>query len=198
VKTVAVVPVKRLDEAKVRLSGALTQKERAEFVRAMLGDVLSALEGSGRISRVAVISPDAEELRLPQGVVPLRQGCDGLNNILEQGREWAADEGADALLVVFADLPVLTAAQIAELVDSGREPNTLVIAHDRHGEGTNAMLAHPPGIASFHFGPQSYSRHLQAATRNGASAVTYRSPGTTLDIDTPYDLEEYRLWSAED
>src|SRR3972149_7271654 len=58
----AVVPVKRLDEAKGRLSVLLTPDERRRLALAMLEDVLRALQAVPRIDLVAVVSPDAGAL----------------------------------------------------------------------------------------------------------------------------------------
>jgi 2-phospho-L-lactate guanylyltransferase len=194
-KTVAIVPVKRLSEAKGRLADALTAQARVVLARHMLDHVLDTILRAARIDGVAVISPD-ETLPLPSGVELIRQKGSGLNKILEQGRAWSVEQTSDALLVVFADLPLLTSTELNEIVEAGSERNTIVIAPDRHGEGTNALLSHPPSLARFHFGPHSYTRHLQAATQANARAVTYTSPGTTFDIDTPRDLEEYGGRSA--
>lgn len=186
-KTAAVVPLKRLSEAKGRLADVLTPEERARLAREMLDQVLAAILASERIAIAAVITPDPT-LPLPHDVTLLRQKGSGLNRILGQGRSWAIEEGADALLVIFADLPLLTSAELDEIVNAGNEPNTIVLAPDRHREGTNALLAHPPFLARFHFGTHSFVRHVEAASQAGAACITYTSPGTTLDIDTPDDL----------
>lgn len=188
VKTVAVIPVKSLALAKTRLASILTPNERALLMLDMLSHILSAVGEAGEISRVAVISPDPAELHLPDGVVPLVQAGTGLNAVLEQGREWASGEGAEALLVIFADLPLVSASDISRMAALGSVPGTVVLAADRHGTGTNAMLAHPPSVAPFAFGPGSLAAHVAAAHAGGVRVELYRSPGTALDIDTLDDL----------
>ena len=187
-KTVAIVPVKSLVHAKSRLMGRLSPTERADLARDMLAHVLNALEESGAIEAVAVISPQPDELRLPEGVTPILQTRDGLNELLEQGRDWATKQGADALIVSFADLPLLLPTDIQKIVRLGQSNGTIVLAPDRHNNGTNLMLLHPPGLASFSFGDKSYSRHRATSYKVDARLEVYRSPGTSLDIDTPDDL----------
>lgn len=187
-RTVAVVPVKSLRESKSRLAGALSPEERASLTLGMLGHVLWAVERSGIVSGIAVISPEPGRLALPSGVICIEQARIGLNNLLEQGREWAIAEGADALMVVFADLPLLSPQDVADVVHLGRSAGTVVLVPDRHGQGTNLMLAHPVSIARFAFGADSYTRHQTEASRAGAHVQTYTSGGTALDIDTPDDL----------
>lgn len=187
-KTVAAVPVKSLQHTKSRLAAVLSPQDRANIALSMLAHVLSAIEASDAVDSIAVISPNPEELYLPFGVAPLLQSRNGLNQLLEQGREWAIQQKADALIVAFADLPRLTSGEIAGVVQLGETERTVVLAPDRHNRGTNIMLLHPPTLVPFAFGPGSYEKHIQGARRAGAHVEVYRSPGTSLDIDTPDDL----------
>ncbi len=188
-KTVAVVPVKKLDQAKSRLAGILSPDERAMLAFDMLSHVLDSLLISGVIDGVAVISPQPDELRLPAGVEPIVQAREGLNNLLEQGREWALQQDADALLVLFADLPLLMSSDISRIIQLGEKADTVVLAPDRYGSGTNAMLAHPASLARFAFGQGSFNIHKVAAMHAGAEIEIYRAIGTSLDIDTLDDLD---------
>jgi 2-phospho-L-lactate guanylyltransferase len=189
VKTVAVVPVKSLRQAKTRLANILSPEERASLALDTLSHVLDTLLSSLDPDAIAVISPQPDELRLPSLITPIVQEREGLNNSLEQGREWAIRRGAQALLVLFADLPLLSSSDIFRIVDLGRKEGTVVLAPDRHGSGTNAMLAHPVTLARFAFGPGSFNIHRVAALHAGADIEVYRSPGTSLDIDTLDDLD---------
>lgn len=187
-KTVAVVPIKGLPHAKSRLSSKLTPTERVTLARDMLAHVLIALQESGVIAAIAVISPQPEELHLPPGITALPQMQDGLNVLLEQGRDWANAQEADALMLAFADLPLLAPSDVRSIVRLGKAPNSVVLAPDRHSHGTNVMLLHPPSLVPFSFGPNSYDAHRAATERAGARLEVYRSRGTALDIDTPDDL----------
>lgn len=187
-KTVAIVPVKSLREAKTRLSDALSPHERATLTHDLLDHVLEAIAESGAVDEVGVISPDFYGLSLPLWVTPIEQTRQGLNGILEQGRRWAAIERADALMVIFADLPHLTPDDLRNIKALGSKVGTVVLAPDRHGEGTNIMLSNPVEMAYFAFGPHSFHKHWNEARKAGAHVEVYTSPGTTLDIDTPDDL----------
>lgn len=198
-KTVAIVPIKSLMHAKSRLMGRLSPTEREDLARNMLKHVLGTLEEAGVIGAIAVISPQPDELTLPEGVTAILQERDGLNELLEQGRDWATQRGADALVVAFADLPLLLPTDVKNIVRLGEPSGTIVLAPDRHTNGTNLMLLHPPGLAPFSFGDRSYYKHRTAAHRAAARLEVYRSPGTSLDIDTPDDLaclEKERLAAA--
>jgi 2-phospho-L-lactate guanylyltransferase len=199
VKTVAIVPVKGLGLAKSRLGWLLTAEERSLLVLDMLAHVLAAVRDSGAVDEIAVVSPSPAELPLPAGVRALKQRKPGLNAALEQGRRWAISRGADAVLVAFADLPALTANDISRIAGLGKDQGTVVLAPDRHGTGTNLLLAHPAALARFAFGPGSFAAHTEHARAAGAKVQVYRSHGAGLDIDTLDDLEfldSYRVAEA--
>lgn len=187
-RTFAVIPVKSLRNAKTRLASVLSPTERAELAREMLVHVLDALSSSGVVERIAVISQEPCELDLPPSVVVLPQTLPGLNNLLEQGREWAISQGADALLTIFADLPLLTPEDISRMIALGEQPDAVVLAPDRHNSGTNALLSHPPALARFAFGPSSLDAHIALAEAAGATVRLCTAPGLALDIDTLDDL----------
>lgn len=187
-KTVAVVPVKRLNEAKTRLAGVMLPEQRAALTLEMLRHVLDVLTRSGVVDLIAVVGPSAEGLNLPTNVTHVGQSTPGLNHAIGQGKEWAIARGTDALMVVLGDLPLLTPDDITSIVQLGSDSGTVVLAPDRHNAGTNIMLAHPASLARFAFGIDSYPKHLKLHREAGARVETYISPGTTLDVDTKEDL----------
>jgi 2-phospho-L-lactate guanylyltransferase len=198
-KTVVVVPVKDLARAKSRLGSTLSTEERAQLTLDLLQHVLEVIEGSGVVDCIALISPDPQDshfspFRNSNSAIHIPEERSGLNNVLKQGRDWAIEQKADALLSVLADLPLLTAHDVKSIVELGRERGTVVLAPDRHIAGTNLMLAHPPALARFAFGRRSFGKHVTLARRAGARVETYTSVGTTLDIDTPEDLA---YWESE-
>lgn len=196
-KTLAVVPVKSLQEAKSRLASALSPEERSALTLSMLNHVLAAIRASGVISSIGIVSPNSAELQLPDDIAVIEQTRSGLNNHLEEGREWAISNGADALMIIFADLPLLTPDDIRAIIDIGKVKGTVVLAPDRHGGGTNIMLTHPASLSAFAFGQGSYQKHRTQALPDGCRIKTYTSKGTALDIDTPEDLSFWRTVSEE-
>jgi 2-phospho-L-lactate guanylyltransferase len=198
---VAVVPVRGLERAKTRLGEALDPEERRALVEALLRRTIRAAITTPGIRAVAVVSPDPETLAVAAaaGAVTLPQGGGGLNEGLAEGRAWARELGATALLVVPADLPaigpgelglVLAAAhgRLAASRAAGNPAATLVVlVPDRAGEGTNLLLLAPPGAIPFQFGPGSRAAHGAAAARTGAAYLELEGP-LGLDLDTPDDL----------
>ena len=191
-RVVAVVPVRSLRGGKTRLAGTLTPEAREALSRRMLRHVLGQAVASGTVDRVVVVSPDEEALAFARDVHPSVVGLSqpttapGLNSALDLGRAWAEADGARAMLVLFADLPRLTAADVRDLAGLAAP---VALAPDRHGTGTNALrLQFPQGGAfAFAFGVGSAALHLAEARRLGLDVVVHRAPGLSFDLDTADD-----------
>lgn len=186
----ALIPVKGLPEAKSRLAPPFTGEERAALTLEMLRHVITAARESGVLARITVVSPDTTVLDFAAewGAAALLQRTIGLNPALDEARADAIARGAEAILVLHADLPHLHRAEIADMVRLLPPPPAAVLAPDYTGSGTNALLVAPPDAMPFHFGPDSFARHVAAA---GAWSLPYaiaRAPGIAGDVDTPDDV----------
>lgn len=179
------IPVKRLDQAKLRLSEKLLPEARRTLGLAMLTDVLSA---TSRWPARFLVTDD------PYGrLVGASFGCSlvadpgaGLNRALEEGTQAAIDAGARSLLVLPSDVPLVTAADVATLF---ARPENVVIVSSTDG-GTNALLRRPPGAVATRFGPASAEAHRRAAEEGGLECRVVTLASLTLDVDTYGDLVE--------
>lgn len=187
----AVVPVKRLGYALARLAVVLDRSERRVLQSAMLGDVLAALAGSGRLGEIVVVTSD-ERARAVAESIGARTVDD---HDPPQGINAAVEIGLDALdshsaLVVVSDLPLITAADIDHLLGAAPEGDAVVLARSEDGTGTNAMLLTPLDALRPELGPGSLARHVHQAEAAGVLAEVAYHPGIGLDVDTPGDLAE--------
>lgn len=188
-KLAIVVPIKQLEAAKSRLGEALDPEERMELAAQMLRRTLRVVAAAEIAACVAVITPDEAVFAIAceMRVTAIRQRSGGLNHALELGRRWAISQHVAALLVLPADLPLLTAQDLINLRDMSTR-HSIVIAPDRNGSGTNALLLQPPEAIPFCFGLDSYRLHLAAAEAAGVVAYSYMEVGTGLDLDMPEDI----------
>jgi 2-phospho-L-lactate guanylyltransferase len=196
---VAIVPIRSFRDGKTRLASAIEPADRERIVRSMFSAVIDAAEGSGVIERIVVVTPDEaiERAALHRGIEAVRQPAErpGLNAALDIGREHARSVDADGMLVLFGDLPLLEAEDVRSLVARDAK---VVIASDRHGSGTNALLLRFGGPEfAFHFGIDSRQKHFEEAERLGIDAVPFVSVGTAFDLDTIDDLEKLTLDGRE-
>jgi 2-phospho-L-lactate guanylyltransferase len=101
----------------------------------------------------------------------------------------ALSHSVQGVLIVPADLPLLTTDDIHEVVRRAVNPPVVVITPDRHHQGTNALLISPPGLIQYEYGPGSYQRHCKQAEKAGARLEICERGSVALDIDFPEDLE---------
>ncbi len=197
----AVVPVKDLAGTKSRLKPVLTPPGRAGLTVYMMKNVLVALREAG-VEHACVVSPDRTVLQMAEeaGATPLLQESRGLNPALEEAREWAVDEGASALLVLPADLPLLCAPDVEAVLEAAEEAegSLVVISPDAAGTGTNALLLRPPDALPFLFGSNSFEAHLNAAREREIPAQVCERTRLAFDIDTADDLAQFHERTAED
>lgn len=189
----AVVPVKHLGGTKSRLKPVLDPAARAGLTLYMMGRVVSRALEAG-LEAVSVVSPDPivlDEAR-KRGAKPLVQKSRGLNPALEEGRLWASKNGASALLVLPADLPLIEPEDVRDVLAEAAGGASVVISPDGARSGTNALFLRPPDALPFLFGPNSFEAHLNAAREIGAEARVCENQHLSFDLDTAGDLAAYR------
>jgi len=191
----AIVPVKPLRRGKSRLAGALSEDERTELNRSLLQNTLKTLSELKEVEEVLVISRDPQALTIARnyGARTVREdGQPELNTALKRATVVAQVYATGAVLILPADLPLVTGADVRTLIERAEEPPTVVIAPDRHGTGTNALLISPSGLIEYDFGENSFQRHCQRAKEAGARLEIVNLPTLGLDLDLPEDLELIR------
>jgi 2-phospho-L-lactate/phosphoenolpyruvate guanylyltransferase len=189
VSCLALVPVKAGGTGKQRLAQSLTHVQRAELIRLMLAEVLSALAATPAIDEVLVLSHERGHVP-PSIEVVSDPGC-GLNASLQGMLPALAARGATRLTILFADLPLVSAADVAALLGAARG-HTIALAPDHAGTGTNALTLPLPSSFQLKFGPGSFAAHLEEAARVGLTVATVRRAGLACDIDEPADIEALR------
>jgi 2-phospho-L-lactate guanylyltransferase len=195
-RTAAILPVKRFSDAKQRLGASVAETLRGELVRAMVGDVLSALERCGSIELTIVVTNEESvaDAARQQGVIVVADTAEeGQSAAVALGIARAQAEGAARVLCVPGDCPALDFVEVDALLSDALLGDatagaSVVIVPDRHGTGTNGLLIAPPQAISPSFGPGSCERHRELARAAGASCRLERATSLLLDIDTGEDL----------
>ena len=191
----AIVPVKPLRLGKSRLSGVLSDDERAILNRTFLEQTLDTLRQMPEISQTMVVSRDPTVLALARQYgarTVLEDGTPNLNGALTRATLLARNYATRGVFVLPADLPRLTKDDVVSFLEFVHEAPCVVISPDRHDDGTNALLVAPGGLIKYDFGAGSFERHCADALEKGARLEVVRNPNITLDLDTPEDLEMLR------
>lgn len=185
----ALVPVKARTAGKQRLARALSEEARTRLIGRMLEQVLAAIAQCPEIAGVAVVTP--ERAGLAAALRVLSDDGEGLNAALQAALPQLQADGVRRVAIIFADLPLLTVADVTALVQAGGAAG-IALAPDHSGSGTNAMCLTLPTAFHFQFGPASLARHSAEARRLGSAAALVRRDGLAFDIDEPQDVEKLR------
>jgi 2-phospho-L-lactate guanylyltransferase len=193
--TSAVIPIKQLEDAKQRLSGLLNSNERKLLFRAMVDDVLTAVEACTSIDNIVVVTNDEAVAELASAfgaeIRPEPEPPGLIEAVTETGKQLAA-EGVECMLFLPGDVPLVTPAELEVVLEgfgmSGQPEFMIVPASDLGG--SNCVACSPPDCMSFGFGIDSFRKHLVLARDHGIDPQVTKLPGIGLDIDTPSDISE--------
>jgi len=194
VSTWVVVLVKDFGSAKQRLGPALDPSERSALARtnatrairaAAAGDRVLVVAGSDEVAAVAA------ELGAEVLVEPRQEGQ---NVAAQRGIAHATGAGAESVLLLSSDLPLVTKQSVEDLLGAANavaQPAVIAVPAIGRG-GTNALYLNPPHAIGLHFGDDSLASFRREAQAKGVRFVIYRSAEMALDLDEPADLARLR------
>jgi 2-phospho-L-lactate/phosphoenolpyruvate guanylyltransferase len=188
----AIVPVKPLRRGKSRLSSVLSEDERALLNFTMLGNTLRTLSEVPEIDQILVVSRDPAALALAREYGSRTVQEDGqpeLNTALQRATVVAQMYSANEILILPADLPLLSRKDVQEVIGMAGKPPVIVIAPDRRNDGTNALYMNPTGIIEYRYGQGSYHHHIAQAETKGVRIEICHLSTLGLDLDLPEDLD---------
>ena len=182
------VPVKRFERAKQRLSRVLDSAGRAALAAAMLGDVLEQLSGTAGLAGVLVVTSDTEATASAGGfgaVVITDPADSGVNDAVARGITKLSSLGASAAIIAPGDIPFVTSAELG-IVLAALDQTAVVLTPASRDGGTNILGLSPPDVIAPAFGPDSFARHRALA--RGLRPAVIPLEGASHDIDEPADL----------
>ena len=192
--TWVVVLIKDFSSAKQRLQPALGPRSRQALARRNARLAVSAATAGDRVLVVAG-SYEVAELAATWGAdVLLEPSQDGQNVAAARGIERAVEGGADAVLLLSSDLPLVTIEAVREVIESASRldsPVAVAVAATGRG-GTNALYLRPPGAITLHFGSDSLAKFRHEAEAREVNFVVHHSEALALDLDEPGDLVRLR------
>ena len=192
-KIFALVPVKRFESSKSRLSSVLNVVERKELSELLLTNTLSVLAKASAISEIVIVSSDevAMEIARRNGAEVLRQSRDnGVNAAIALADDYSFENGAEATLVIPQDLPLLVAADVNMICMKAQSPDRcLVVCPSIRYDGSNALLRKPSRLLKTSYDEDSFNAHIRAATKFGIPIKVFLSKRIMLDLDTAEDIK---------
>jgi 2-phospho-L-lactate guanylyltransferase len=183
------VPVKNLAQAKQRLAGVMDQSTRTQLAQAMLYDVLLAIASWSGMP-CTVVSSDLYARELARHfrfeTIPDMENP-GETGAIEMATRFCVDRGCESTLVLPADIPLIKADELNEIMKHAPARGSLLVPAD-DGRGTNAAFRRPADLFPLRFGNDSFKPHLAAARTTNLPCTVLDLPGVALDVDRPGDL----------
>jgi 2-phospho-L-lactate guanylyltransferase len=189
-----IVLIKDLDSAKQRLGPVLDPAARRDLARRNAERAIQAAEAGARRLVVAGSSEvkDIAEKLGAEALLEPRQ--EGQNSAAQRGIAHALKNGAQGVVVLSSDLPLVTEKSVRDLIRAaGRVAAPSAVAVPALGRGgTNALYLNPPDAISLHFGADSLEAFRREAETTGVNFAVHRSEAMALDLDEPADLAHPR------
>jgi 2-phospho-L-lactate/phosphoenolpyruvate guanylyltransferase len=185
------IPVKDPANAKTRLAELLSEDERTRLAWAMFEDVSRAIATARKPNRVVMVTSFVRAIeRAPEL---------GWDVLIEESQisesvsvDWASqvlnERGFDTVMRLPADLPLVRAEDIDELLSVPLDSPGALLVPSREGTGTNAIIRTPPSLFPSRFGPNSLTLHKREAAHVGVDCVIVDNARIALDIDEPADV----------
>jgi 2-phospho-L-lactate guanylyltransferase len=192
--TALLIPIKEPNRAKTRLANLLTLEERQRLVWAMFEDVCLSIAASKKAEHIFIVTNFQKATERAHNF--------GWQVLLEEAQEsesasvdWASHllrkQGFDAVMRLPADLPLVQAEDIDELLSIELKPPKALLVPSSEGTGTNAIIRAPADLFPSRFGPNSLALHKEEAARTGVECLIVYNERIALDIDEPQDLRTF-------
>ncbi|HXI91479.1 MAG TPA: 2-phospho-L-lactate guanylyltransferase [Blastocatellia bacterium] len=186
------IPVKDPRFAKTRLAGLLSEEERRRLAWAMFEDVSGAIVSARKPDRVVMVSsftPAIERARELGWDVLIEESQTSESASVDWASRILSERAFDTVMRLPADLPLVRAEDIDELLSIELASPGALLVPSREGTGTNAIIRTPAALFPSRFGPNSLALHKQEAARVGVECVIVNNARIALDIDEPVDVE---------
>ena len=168
------------------------EEERRQFAWAMFEDVSGAIVSARKPDSVVMVSSFTAAIERARKL--------GWDVLIEESQtsesasvDWASrilsERGFDTVMRLPADLPLVRAEDIDELLSIELDSPGALLVPSREGTGTNTIIRTPPTLFPSRFGPNSLKLHTQEAARVGVVCVIANNARIALDIDEPADVE---------
>ena len=190
----AIVLVKDFSDAKQRLGPALSPDERRALARRNAERAILAASAADDRIVVAGSEEVAEFARALGAAVFVEPRQEGQNPAAQRGIQHAVAHGADSVLLLSSDLPLVDRDAVRGLLAfAGATTGPVAIAAPAIGRGgTNALYLRPPGVIGLHFGGDSLALFRRDAESRDVPFLLHESEAFALDLDEPMDLARLR------
>jgi len=186
-----VIPVKG-ENPKGRLGELLSKREKKQLQLSMLEDTLATIAQARKLGQTYVVSSDKDILRFAE-----RYGVGSISEEKDRGVNQAVERAVLALgryegwMIIPADIPLITPNDIRTVLTLVRMGSSIVISPSEDYSGTNLLLMSKRSMIPLHYDDDSFTKHVEEASRRGFRFSVYYSQNVGFDIDRASDVHRY-------
>ncbi len=189
-KTAIIIPVKKFDYSKTRLSSFLDLKERKELTELLL---LDTLEKASNIDQKQIIIVSREKIKSIDkftDMVVIDEGdFNGVNNAIELANKFIKKNKFGESLIIPIDLPLLSTKDLDNVIENSQKfEKGICIVPSKRFDGTNVLLRKPNLVINTFYDNNSFYNHVKSAAENKVSIDVINNENLMLDLDTTDDI----------
>ena len=186
----AIIPINNFSRSFSRLSSILDMDQRMELAKNLSRRLIQKLTDLNEVEKVVVFTSEkiwSSEFDHPKLIVRSDENRKPLKEKIDSIADWAYSMGAEQMMYLSIDLPLLEKEDIKEMIDSHEEGLTIIEA--KKDGGTNALISDLPRRINFQFGTDSFQKHIEAAKSEKLSINIQSIERLSFDLDDHDDWE---------
>ena len=188
-KTAIIIPIKKFDKSKTRLSPFLDPTERKKLTEYLIIDLLEKLRELENSQIITVTGERINSLEKFKDIVIINElNVNGVNNAIGLANEFIEKRGFKESLIIPIDLPLLSTKDIKDIIKfSGRFENGICIVPSRRYDGTNVLLRKPNLIIDTFYDNNSFYNHIKKTAEKKKVVKVFNYENLMIDLDTIED-----------
>jgi 2-phospho-L-lactate guanylyltransferase len=188
--TAIIIPIKKLEYSKTRLSAFLNLKERKELAELLISDTLEKIS---KLEKKQIIIVSCERLksidRFNDIVIIDENNLNGVNNAIELANKFVENGKFDESLIIPIDLPLLSTSDLDAIIKNSRKfDKGICIVPSKRFDGTNVLLRKPNLVVDTFFDNNSFYNHIKSAMENKVLIEIFNNENLMIDLDTLEDV----------
>lgn len=189
--TIAIIPVKKFTNSKLRLSNILTSNEREKLSYFMLCDVIKTMEEVDKIKEIIITTPMIQDIDVSEfpKVKIFHDNSSDINVSLKNSINHCKKLDNDLILIIPSDIPLIEKRDFENIFHQKQKSRVqILISPSNRFDGTNLMLFDSNLDLKTYFGNNSFRKHKKEYDSK-YSLYIYKSFRIGLDIDYESDLK---------
>jgi 2-phospho-L-lactate/phosphoenolpyruvate guanylyltransferase len=189
-KTALIIPVKKFDKSKTRLSPFLNLQERKELTEYLLLDTLDKIH---ELKNSQIIIVSGEKIKLDDKfndiLIINENDSNGVNNAIDLANKFIENNEFSESIIIPIDLPLLSTDDLKKIIKfSSKFKNVICIVPSQRFDGTNILLRKPNLIIDTFYDNNSFYNHIKATTEKKKVIKIFDFENLMIDLDTIEDV----------